>query len=367
MNRKSLGFFLLLLLFLISAVVWRQKLFLIIPIIMILTGILTFAYAKLATTNLNAELKFTNVVDKGKNVTGKIIVNNKYPVPLNEMVLNFEIKNILTGETKKVKENLFLGITKKSEMPLELESKYCGCIKVELKNIEIFDIWGIASIKKNFNESQQIYVMPYTITQDIELGNSNAKEASDTWQFMENVAGVSGEVFDIKEYQIGDNIKNIHWKLTGKYENPMVKKMAKEAEDSIILIFDNRFENSKYEMADALAEMFISLSRNLLNENIPHTIGWWQEDKEKYISYNIRSEQDLVSRLPKVLAAGKCVNKTSEYENYIAKMSFEKAHTVIVAETKSDVHNIAAKGVTWLTVDDELNSHNLKQRRAIKI
>ena len=74
MNRKSLGFFLLLLLFLISAVVWRQKLFLIIPIIMILTGILTFAYAKLATTNLNAELKFTNVVDKGKNVTGKIIV-----------------------------------------------------------------------------------------------------------------------------------------------------------------------------------------------------------------------------------------------------------------------------------------------------
>lgn len=91
---------------------------------MILTGILTFAYAKLATTNLNVELKFTNVVDKGKNVTGKIIVNNKYPVPLNEMVLNFEIKNILTGETKKVKENLFLGITKKSEMPLELESKY---------------------------------------------------------------------------------------------------------------------------------------------------------------------------------------------------------------------------------------------------
>ena len=53
-------------------------------------------------------------------------------------------------------------------------------------------------------------------------------------------------------------------------------------------------------MADALAEMFISLSRNLFNENIPHTIGWWQEDKEKYISCNIRSEQDLVSRLPKV-------------------------------------------------------------------
>ena len=48
-------------------------------------------------------------------------------------------------------------------------------------------------------------------------------------------------------------------------------------------------------------------------------------------------------------------------------MSFEKAHTVIVAETKSDVHNIAAEGIKWLTVDDELNSHNLKQRRAIKI
>ena len=60
--------------------------------------------------------------------------------------------------------------------------------------------------------------------------------------------------------------------------------MAKEAEDSIILIFDNRFENSKYEMADALAEMFISLSRNLLNENIPHTLGWWQEEKEKIFS-----------------------------------------------------------------------------------
>ena len=71
MNRKSLGFFLLLLLFLISAVVWRQKLFLIIPIIMILTGILTFAYAKLATTNLNVELKFTNVWIRAKMLQEK--------------------------------------------------------------------------------------------------------------------------------------------------------------------------------------------------------------------------------------------------------------------------------------------------------
>ena len=121
------------------------------------------------------------------------------------------------------------------------------------------------------------------------------------------------------------------------------------------------------ENPSALSCQEISSAETPLLLSAYHTIGWWQEDKEKYISYNIRSEQDLVSRLPKVLAAGKCLNKTSEYENYIAKMSFEKAHTVIVAETKSDVHNIAAKGVTWLTVDDELNSHNLKQRRAIKI
>ena len=287
MNRKRLGFFLLLILFLISAVVWQQKLFLIIPLMMILTGTLTFAYGKLATKDLNTEFKFTNIVDKGKNITGKVIVNNKYFIPLNEVALNFEINNILTGEKKKVKESMFLGITNKSEMPLELESKFCGCIKITLKDIEIFDIWGMTSIKKKLNESQQVYVMPYTVPQIIELGNSAAKEVSDTWRFMENVAGTSGEVFDIKEYQIGDNIKNIHWKLTGKYENPMVKKMSKESEDSIILIFDNRFENSKYEMADALAEMFISLSRNLLAQNIPHTIGWWQEDEEKCVSYVI--------------------------------------------------------------------------------
>lgn len=367
MNRKRLEFFLLLILFFISAVVWQEKLFLIIGLIIILTEIITFIYGNLVTKDLNAELKFSNVVDKGKNVTGKVIVNNKYFIPLNEIVLNFEINNILTGEKKKVKESIFLGLTNKSEMPLELESKYCGCIKVTLENVEIFDIWKIASIKKKINKSQQVYIMPFTTLQVIELGNSDAKEASDTWKYMDNVAGTSGEVFDIKEYQIGDNIKNIHWKLTGKYENPMVKKMSKESEDSIILIFDNRFESPKYEMADVLAELFISLSRNLLAQNIPHIIGWWQEDKEKYISYNITNEQDLVSRLSKVLAAGKCGNKIVEYEKCIAKMSFEKAHTVIVAETKNDIHNIAQKGVTWLTVDDELNSNNLKQGRKIKL
>ena len=45
-----------------------------------------------------------------------------------------------------------------------------------------------------------------------------------------------GETFDIREYQEGDSIRQIHWKLTGKLDKMMIRQRSFPVDDTILIL-----------------------------------------------------------------------------------------------------------------------------------
>ena len=45
-----------------------------------------------------------------------------------------------------------------------------------------------------------------------------------------------GETFDIREYQEGDSIRQIHWKLTGKLDKMMIRQRSFPVDDTVLIL-----------------------------------------------------------------------------------------------------------------------------------
>ncbi|MBP1556685.1 MAG: DUF58 domain-containing protein, partial [Oscillospiraceae bacterium] len=126
----------------------------------------------------------------------------------------------------------------------------------------------------------------------------------------------------------GDSIRQIHWKLTGKYDQLMVRECAMPLKYSMVLFFDTSYPEGKKPSPaclDALAETAVALSEGLLEAGIAHMMAWRQSDGS--LERRPITDSDTLSDLLPELLAGQ-EHKTSMTEQRSAdifdKMSFSQ-------------------------------------------
>lgn len=327
MKIKKILWILFLIFLLLLGILCEKTLFLTIALALIILKVISLSYGRFALRKISIDLKFPGIAGKEKETKGKLIIKLKYLLPLNEIKVNCKIKNKFTGEEKNVTISIFMGMKKTEKIPLELSREYCGCINIDVENIEVVDLWGIFLNRKTLGNVYKIFILPETT--NIKIEESSGNTDMDSWKFVESNSASSGEMYDIRDYVKGDNIKNIHWKLTGKYETPMVKKMAKETEDLVMIIFNNVDEQESYEAWDKLGEKLFSISKSLIEKNISHSVSWWS--KGKWITYKITEQKDLTGNLLKVLDADSNKDYFVDFEKKLQEQKLYYENVIVVS------------------------------------
>lgn len=94
--------------------------------------------------------------------------------------------------------------------------------------------------------------------------------------------GASPEFLGIREYQEGDPLKFVHWKLTARHNKLMVKQFVKQVESSWGIILDLRKGYNAGQGRETSLEYMIELSAGLLelfdDEKIPHILTLAADD-----------------------------------------------------------------------------------------
>ena len=327
MKIKKILWILFLIFLLLLGILCEKSLFLTVALVLIILEAFSLLYGRFALKRLSVDLKFPGIAGKEKETKGKLIIKLKYLLPLSEIKANCKIKNKFTGEEKAVTISTFMGMKKTEKIPLGLSREYCGCINIAVENIEIVDLWGIFSNRKILGNICKIFILPETT--NIKIEESSGTTAIDSWKFVESNSASSGEMYDIREYVKGDNIKNIHWKLTGKYETPMVKKMSKETEDLVMILFNNVDEQESYEAWDKLGQRLFSLSKSLIEKNISHSVSWCS--KGKWITYKITDQKDLTGNLLKVLDVDSNKDYFVHFEKKLQEQKLYYENVIVVS------------------------------------
>ena len=93
---------------------------------------------------------------------------------------------------------------------------------------------------------------------------------------------------EVREYQFGDDIRNIDWNVTARLNHPYVKVFEEERELTVILLVDvsgsNRFGTQKQFKEELLAEIAAILAFSAIQNNDKVGVIFFSDKIEKFIS-----------------------------------------------------------------------------------
>ena len=101
----------------------------------------------------------------------------------------------------------------------------------------------------------------------------------------------------------GDNIKHIHWKLSGRTDDLMVKEASFPLDKSIMVVMDKSLREGECtpDQAESLASVTVSVCRYLSDEKLEYQLVWNDPSTDLCEERNIQLEGDLAEAIPEML------------------------------------------------------------------
>jgi uncharacterized protein (DUF58 family) len=237
----------------------------------------------------------------------------------------------------------------------------CGAYKICVEKISAWDFMHLYSAVKKVGAEKNVSILPKKyegislraerfINENIDTNESN-KKGSDY-----------PEVRDVREYIPGDSLKNIHWKLSAKKENLMVKEHISLASDTIVVVLELT------EDGNFLTERIMRTAYTVLQPWVKSgeviTLWWWSEAENDMHQMNINGMDELDNAFLTLM------NEQTYKSPDKARSSFEYADsfaTSIVWISGCDGEGVTVlRGGDWLEEEKEKKKEKKLFGRKVK-
>ena len=202
----------------------------------------------------------------------------------------------------------------------------------ELGKIEVIvsDAFGFFHLKKKIISETSLLVYP----EAIELSNFTITAVEQLGELhVDNIAFQDkSRISSLRDFKEGDSIKSIHWKLSAKLDDIIIKNYENRGDAHTIVLIDNynkHFENDQdRHLEDKIVDISLSIINYYLNQNIP--VNFKTQNNNELIEIQGHQKTDIKPFLDS-LARFKA-NGALEFSEFIIPQidSFRKDSTVII-------------------------------------
>lgn len=173
------------------------------------------------------------------------------------------------------------------EYQLPYKAELCGRLDIKIKSIKICDFLGLFMTDLMAVGDIEAVVYPRNIALTA-IGGKNEYKRPDLGLVNSGKRGNdNSEIFDLKEYQSGDPIKNIHWKLSAKTDELVVKQNSDLYSYNVLYYIDASLEKEgiKFtnEQISNVLEVGINLEKSIITADIKHRIAVPEGNELKFI------------------------------------------------------------------------------------
>ena len=269
------------------------------------------------------------VLYAGDEITINYKINNNSIFHIPYLKIHSHISEELTG--KKAEKIL------KTLKPREF-IKYSETINLkrrghyELGKIEVIvsDAFGFFHLRKKITSETSLLVYP----EAIELSNFTITAVEQLGELhVDNIAFQDkSRISSLRDFKEGDSIKSIHWKLSAKLDDIIIKNYENRGDAHTIVLIDNYkkyFANDKNRrLEDKIVDISLSIINYYLNHNIP--VNFKTQNNNEIIEVQGQQKTDIKPFLDS-LAKFKA-NGNLEFSKFIIPRidSFRKDSTVII-------------------------------------
>lgn len=214
-----------------------------------------------------------------------------------------EIDNIMCGTREEKDFQLSLREGKET-FETELPTDLCGELRFRCMEVKLYDMLGLFSAKcRDFPEVRAV-VSPDTMNLEL-LRSRDTVGMVCTEGLMQNRRGSDpSEIFDIREYVPGDDIRSIHWKLSAKSDSLITRQPSDPSHYDLVLMPDLGLRQQERETAkeeiNSAASVLLSAGEGLLQQGVAFCLAL--PTKRGLQVREIRSRRELHELLPQWLA-----------------------------------------------------------------
>lgn len=190
--------------------------------------------------------------------------------------VDIEFRNLLYGRTM-TQELRLPSARAKKKYDLFFQPTVCGEEHIICKEIACYDVFGVCRVRLKPLTEKVIVVMPQAVSMQIEEKKFTTGQ-QDGQQFDYTRKGNDrSEVYDMREYQPGDDVRSIHWKLSGKLDTLIVKESGNSSHYDTLVLYDagkqaGEQRSSEAEVAGTM-DFAVTFSRKLIEISQPHYVA----------------------------------------------------------------------------------------------
>lgn len=241
---------------------------------------------------------------KGQSVSMLINLKNLSFVALPSLRATITYSGAFSSETEKTEISFPLHALTKQTSSFDIKSDHVGVVKVTVNNIYMYDYFRLFRFKYKIKQSYEITFLPELTPVSMDI-RPNTLLGVDSDVFSKSKKGDDpSEVFAIRDYVGGDKLNRIHWKLSSKTENLMVKDYSLPINNSISIIPELASENDENFLnnIDAVIETTFNISNFLCEAEIIHHICWLDPKGQRFFDEEIKDTDDMFAAMGLMLA-----------------------------------------------------------------
>lgn len=288
-----------------------------------LVGVLSFIYLLLIIRKVSVRVMIPiEIAERGQTFTMRVEVHNKSILPIGKLSLYVEYGEGHDLKKKKIVlkfRNLPIG---NSTWNRVLSIKLPGYYEFTTYKIKIHDMLGFFWMGKKTKSIAATMILPEISEVMVKLGDGVKHFHGETELFDDTLAGLDqSEILGVREFRDGDKLQNVHWKLSARMDNLVVKENSLPKSCAIV-IFMPTGDMARNGSLDYVA----SLSYTLMDLKCGHYLAW-----------NSRSTNDLAR-----------MRVNDEESFYLALITFMRDTSADCGEERLDRYREKYRGEPYL-------------------
>lgn len=309
----------------------------VVPLFLII--LLIYLYSRVSVSMLSV----VHVAKKGEVVAISILVDNPTIFPITGLKVRLSYKNAYSSITYQKSVMVSVDADTKSSVICNLLSEHAGNLEVLLRSVRIYDYLKLFSFKKRLKGELKVAVLPayFELSGNQLLGRSSSLSESDYYSVLKSGDDPS-EVFAIREYREGDRQQRIHWKLSRKFEQLMIKEFSDPLNCSLLLFVDLCLPKGTHPLLfmDSMLECTLSMSYSLTLAGQAHYFAWYDERHGGCRRIKVMQEKDFFEAVDGLLQALPYTASTDGLSAYLAEYSKEQYSNLIFLTGEQPRHRM---------------------------
>ena len=234
------------------------------------------------------------IARRGAQVSWALAMGNRFPLPLSRVSFRLRIHNRMTGETtvyRREETGVFPGLS----VPLRLPTHHCGYLECRVERLRVWDCLGLFSLPLKPPAPVSLLVGPIPV----KAPPCSLPEQRGAMLPAPKGQAPTGEEYDLRGYRPGDSIRAIHWKLSAKRDQLVVRELLASRRPVPVLVFDHL---GPPEELDHIIDQTAALSLALRQDSQPHEIRWAEPVSGTVRRFTIEDEASWLRCLTAILS-----------------------------------------------------------------